>query len=161
MILHFLWGKHQITKFEFLNLFLNKKLSMDILMTESKKIIKNLILFVALLLLINRSHAQPAILYSWDFETNGKTQGWSPTNSLSPFTVSNGILHTTVTGSDPYMNGPGGLNINASYYKNIIIRMRVTHDTNAEFFWTTLTKPDFTAGLEFGFELNRQLPVFW
>ncbi|MBC8183276.1 hypothetical protein H8E88_19395 [candidate division KSB1 bacterium] len=123
-------------------------------MTESKKFIKNLILFVVLLLLINKSYAQPTTLYSWDFEMNGNAEGWKPTHSLSSFIVFNGTLNTSVTGSDPYMNGPGGLNINASYYKNIIIRLRVTHDVNAEFFWTTTTNPSFIAGLEFGFELK-------
>lgn len=113
-----------------------------------------LILFSFFVFLSPSLFAQPATLYSWDFETNGNAEGWNPTHSLSPFVVLNGTLNSRVTGADPYMNGPGGLNINASYYKNIVIRMRVTHDINAEFFWTTSTKPDFIAGLEFGFQLK-------
>jgi len=105
------------------------------------------------LVFFNVLSAQQENLYSWDFNTPGNTEGWKPTHSLSPFTVNNGTLEATIIGSDPYMIGPGNLQIDASWCGYILIRMRNTHDAHAEFFWTTRTQPDFVAGYELSFTL--------
>lgn len=111
-------------------------------------------LFTLLFICISQPlHAQADTLYGWDFNTPGNQEGWQPTHNLSSFLVSDGTLKTTITGSDPYMNGPGGLQIDAQNYGFIFIRMRATHDESAEFFWTTTAQPNFVGGLEYGFKL--------
>ena len=62
-------------------------------------------------------------------------------------------MTTTVTGPDPYVCGPGELQIESERYGYVVIRMRNTHDTAAEFFWTTTQQSNFIAGLEYGFTL--------
>ena len=117
--------------------------------------LKTLVLLLLILLaaIPADSFAQYDVLYSWDFNISGNSEGWQPTHSLSLFLVLNGTLRTTISGSDPYMFGPAGLSIDAARYGFIIVRMRVTHDSNAEFFWTTTESPNFKAGFEFGFRI--------
>lgn len=44
--------------------------------------------------------------FAWSFDSDGDSEGWAPMHDLEAFTVSDGLLHTTVTGRDPYMHGP-------------------------------------------------------
>jgi hypothetical protein len=44
--------------------------------------------------------------FTWDFDAEGDSEGWAPMHDLEAFEVSDGLLHTTVTGRDPYMHGP-------------------------------------------------------
>ena len=98
--------------------------------------------------------AQPAVAYSWDFETPGDSEGWIPANGLSGFVVTDGLLKTTIIDSDPYMFGPKRLSIETSRYSTIIVRMRLEYGEKAEFFWTTADQPDFKAGFEMAFAVK-------
>lgn len=53
---------------------------------------------------------QPAVstgtAISWDFDTDGDTEGWQAANGVAPLEVADGVLRVTVTGFDPYFFAP-------------------------------------------------------
>jgi alpha-L-rhamnosidase len=85
-------------------------------------------------------------LASWSFDADGDAEGWAPGNHLSDFTVAGGVLATTSLGGDPYMTGPGGLEIDASGGATVAVTMEVPADGEAQVFWTTAAEPAFSEG---------------
>lgn len=87
----------------------------------------------------------PNSTLQYDFLNTGNAEGWSPTHSLSSFTVSNGVLTTQITGSDPYMFGPS-VSFSGTAYPYLAIRMKTNSgDNGAELFFATTTSPNFSA----------------
>jgi hypothetical protein len=80
--------------------------------------------------------------YSWNFDSSA--EGWVLSNKLTG-TVSGGVYNLTITGADPYMHSPNNLNIDASVYGLIRIRMRnMTSDSGFQIFWITQNDPNWT-----------------
>jgi len=75
----------------------------------------------------------------WDFSTT--INNWNSTHSLtynSPATIA-------ITGADPYFYSPDNVNMSASNYKYIIIKMQnKTSDNSAQFYWNTTTSTGFS-----------------
>ena len=92
------------------------------------------------------------VLYSWDFETSGNTEGWQPTHDLSSFAVNNGVLITESTGTDPYMHSPL-VSFDARAYPYLRICMKVSAGTMAEFFWQLEGMANDEAGYEQPFDI--------
>lgn len=73
--------------------------------------------------------------YNWNFDSSA--EGWVLTNKLTGI-VSDGVYNLTITGADPYMHSPGNLNIDASVFGLIRIKMQnKTSDGNFQIFWIT------------------------
>ncbi len=71
----------------------------------------------------------------WNFNTG--MAGWYGANNVTS-TVANNAVTLTATGSDPYIDSPYGLNVNASRYKYIQFTMKNnTSDTTAKIYWVT------------------------
>ncbi len=73
----------------------------------------------------------------WNYATAGNAEGWRATNSTQ--TVSGGADNIgTFTSTDPYITSPDRLEINASTYKYVMVRIRnnTTSDL-AQLFFTT------------------------
>ena len=77
----------------------------------------------------------PELTLAWEFNVNGDSEGWTPVDGLTGFTVEGGILHTEVTGPNPIMDSPDGLAINGLLYSGIEICMKVTGGMKAKFLW--------------------------
>ena len=74
---------------------------------------------------------------SWDFSTG--TQGWTLTHSLSS-DVNGGIYYLTITDADPYMLSPGSLNIDATAWGRLQVRLQnISPSTQFQLFWITTT----------------------
>ncbi len=74
------------------------------------------------------------------FETDGDFEGWSLFSKLANGVVSNGILSCDITGSDSYMINWTPLNVPASVYRYIHIRMKnLSSGGLAQVYWTTTT----------------------
>lgn len=98
--------------------------------------------------------AVPSSTLQYDFLTNGNSEGWSPTHSLSAFTISDGVLTTAITASDPYMMGPS-VSFSGITYPYLAIRMKSdSADSDAELFFATSTSPSFTAGKSVPFKIQ-------
>ncbi|MFD0717096.1 hypothetical protein [Paenibacillus sp. GCM10027626] len=77
------------------------------------------------------------IAYDWSFNTNGNTEGWTNGNQVSQ-AVSGGVNTLTSTGNDPYIYSAPNLNIDASAYKTVTIRMKNNSSSNqSQIFFTT------------------------
>lgn len=86
----------------------------------------------------------PFVGLAWEFNTDGNAEGWNSVQSLSNFSVSNGTLLTTVTGSNPYMISPAGLTVNTLIYNTLEIRYRVAKGQHAKLVWKRNVDIDFT-----------------
>lgn len=78
----------------------------------------------------DRTSWAPTVAYTsvlastaWEFNTMWQADGWAAL-SQSAFTVWGGINTITSTGSDPYMESPDNLGIDASKHRYIRIRMK-------------------------------------
>lgn len=71
----------------------------------------------------------------WHFDAS--TEGWNPIHNLN-ISANNSICTVEVTGSDPYMLSPSNIDLNASDYQYLIVKMKNNTASNgAQLYWTT------------------------
>ncbi|GMU20905.1 MAG: hypothetical protein AMXMBFR13_10010 [Phycisphaerae bacterium] len=80
---------------------------------------------------------------AWEFDATA--QGWDAfwVHDLAvPFVVADSVLHTTITGNDPYMTSPD-ISIRATDVPSVLIRMRcgVGSGLRGAVYWTTGASP--------------------
>ncbi|MDD4871513.1 MAG: glycoside hydrolase family 99-like domain-containing protein [Kiritimatiellae bacterium] len=80
------------------------------------------------------------ILQEWTFEKNGDSQGWNANVHLKGVTVSNGVWSGRTTGADPILDFRPKLEIPASPWQVIEVRLKADHEGTAEFFWSNTTQ---------------------
>jgi hypothetical protein len=74
-------------------------------------------------------------LREWNFNTDGNSEGWVTTNTVTS-NVSSGFNHLTITGVDPFITLTSPIAIDASKYKHLTLRMKNnTTDTHADLFF--------------------------
>lgn len=90
---------------------------------------------------------------SWDFNTKGDFEGWNMKNNITG--DANGFtLATTITGADPYILSPSGLNATTTQYKYVYIALRnYTSQTQGELYWTTNNSGSFDGNKRILFDL--------
>lgn len=98
--------------------------------------------------------SQETIPTAWEFDQSGNDEGWLPWNQLTPFTISEGVLQTSSIGNDPYMLFDPILNLDASIYKTIEIRMKVGHGNNAKLYFTTVEDETWDESKSIQFDLK-------
>lgn len=111
-----------------------------------------MVVFLSALLMMSPVLAQ-GLVTSWEFNTNGNSEGWHSMHSLSQPVVASGVMTMDVTGEDPYCAGPSSVTMDADAQHYISIRMAVTAGTSAEFFWGTQAEPYAKAGREVAFQV--------
>jgi hypothetical protein len=80
-----------------------------------------------------------AALPAWEFETAGDREGWHPNEQFVNVTVSGGLLHAEAVDYDPFFNMEG-LEVPATPWQFVVIRMRADHAGTGELFWTGTTE---------------------
>ncbi len=75
-------------------------------------------------------------LADWTFERAGDLQGWQPNGDLADMVVTNGALSCRAVGSDPILEYRPLLNLPASPWQAVEIRLRADRDGTAELFWS-------------------------
>lgn len=89
----------------------------------------------------------------WYFLTG--QEGWSLANNVSG-NVSGGVLNLNITGGDPYIHSPDNLNISASTYRFIKIRLKNTSNGNeAKFYWITTSNTQWNETKSISFTTTR------
>jgi len=101
--------------------------------------------------------ASPSIAFSadavrWSFD-GATAEGWSPAHRLSSFTVTGGLLQTTITGSDPYMIGPV-VRFDSAAYPYVELRLRSAGSGGGEVFFSSSQSPGIIAGNSVPFVLE-------
>ncbi|KQV05011.1 family 78 glycoside hydrolase catalytic domain [Leifsonia sp. Root112D2] len=82
-----------------------------------------------------------SLMKAWNFDTAGDTEGWKATGQLTGFTVADGALKATSTGSDPNMGFTGPMSLDASSGAVVEITMTTSNTSEAQLFWGTANEP--------------------
>jgi hypothetical protein len=93
------------------------------------------------------------LVTAWEFNNDGDLEGWWPAHSLTHPVVSNGIMHMSVTGGDPYACGPSWVTVDADTQRYISVRMAVDSGTLAELYWGTESQPFHVEGRRVAFAI--------
>jgi len=72
--------------------------------------------------------------FDWSFDSDGDAEGWAPMHDLTSFEVTDGLLHTTVTGRDPYMHGPE-VSAESSDLDTVALTFHAGTVTAGQIFW--------------------------
>jgi len=76
------------------------------------------------------------------FEFEDSLGGWTPAHDIGDLFVRDGALVGKATGGDPYLIR-GLVRVEADDCPVVVIRLRVSAGTGGQFFWTTLSSPNF------------------
>lgn len=93
------------------------------------------------------------IIAEWNFDKDGDLEGWQANAHLTDVQVKGGVLSFRGIGSDPILEFRPLLDIPASPFQVIEIRMKADRDGVAEFFWSNTTEPPYS-----GFRPGKQTP---
>ncbi len=92
---------------------------------------------------------------SWDFTTDA--EGWTPIFNLSPLIVSSGVLETQSTASDPQLQSPTLLSLDAARANTVEVKMRVSGSGSGsgQIFFRRESDPLYTSANSSVFPLIR------
>lgn len=82
---------------------------------------------------------------TWEFDVRGDFEGWSPNAQLTDLRVANGFLRANSTGNDPWYRTEPGLNLLASDYNRLEIKIKVTAGSVADLFFKSESESVFTS----------------
>ncbi len=94
-------------------------------------------------LLLTASAAPQAaekIVQEWIFSRPGELQGWQPNAHLTQVAITNGALFGQAAGSDPILEFRPLLEVPASPWQCLEVRLKADRDGTAEFFWSNTTQ---------------------
>jgi len=80
--------------------------------------------------------AWPEPRSAWEFDRDGDLEGWTRSAELADLEVRDGSLCTTALGGDPAFLSPP-VRLDASRYRRVAVRMRVSRAAMAQLFWST------------------------
>ncbi len=101
-----------------------------------------LFLVVSLVAMALPSHATLKTLVEWKFNTDGDLAGWASTSQVENLAVKDGYLTGHVIGIDPSIASPK-IEITATPYQFVEIRMRSTRAGSGELFYTNTTEEPY------------------
>jgi uncharacterized repeat protein (TIGR01451 family) len=100
--------------------------------------------FLGCILLLTQSSGPaaepPRVLKEWTFDRDGDLQGWVPNGHFADVKVAGGILAGRGAGSDPILELRVMLELPASPWQVIEIRLRADRDGAVEFFWSNTSQ---------------------
>ncbi|MCB1128851.1 MAG: hypothetical protein KDM81_20305, partial [Verrucomicrobiae bacterium] len=77
-----------------------------------------------------------SVLAEWTFDQPGDLQGWQPNGHLTDVVVTNGTLNCRAVGSDPILELRPLLEVPASPWQIVEIRLKADRDGVGELFWS-------------------------
>jgi len=93
---------------------------------------------------------------SWEFDTNGPSDGWSFNTHLGNINVKDGYLSAIIVGPKPEMETNGDLKLDTSKIKSIkILYKNSTQSDKAKLYFVTDEFPDWSEERCFEFEINK------
>ena len=73
---------------------------------------------------------------AWEFNTDGKMEGWSANGDVAGLEVKGGLLEGRSTGRDPILQVPG-IQVEADCTHRLSFRMRSDRNQRVQVFWAT------------------------
>jgi hypothetical protein len=101
-----------------------------------------------------RAQTAERTLLEWNFNRDGDREGWQPNAHLADVSISDGALRCRGAGADPILELQPLLDLPASPWQVLEIRLRANRDGVAEFFWSNTTQSRFG-----GFSPGKQTPL--
>ncbi len=95
-------------------------------------------------LLLGRNPASAADL-AFEFNTDGIFDGWGTFAGITNSAVTNGSLTGVTSSVDPHFQR-SGFNFAGDSVSNVIVRLRLTTNSNVQLFWGRVGSTGFTAG---------------
>ncbi len=83
------------------------------------------------------------VVAEWRFNRPGDFEGWQPNAQLTNAIVTNGVLTCRAVGSDPILELNSVLDLQASPWQVVEIRLKADHDGMAELFWSNTSSGRF------------------
>ncbi len=80
---------------------------------------------------------------AWNWNTHGDPEGWGQEHSVTPPTVSDGLLRMQLTSTDPWIVGPA-VSVDAPKYQFLALRIRVNHFGGGSIYWQRADDPKFS-----------------
>jgi hypothetical protein len=91
---------------------------------------------LALIAVATSAVSGEGMLVEWRFDRAGDFEGWQPNAQLTNVVVTNGLLACRAVGSDPILELNSVLNLKASPWQVVEIRLKADRDGMAELFWS-------------------------
>jgi hypothetical protein len=79
----------------------------------------------------------------WNFDRPGDLQGWQPNGDLRQVGVTNGVLSATAVGDDPILELRPLIDLPASPWQCLELRLKASHEGKGEVFWTGTTQTKY------------------
>ncbi|MCS6861214.1 MAG: hypothetical protein NZT92_12930, partial [Abditibacteriales bacterium] len=92
-------------------------------------------------------------LIEWHFNRGGDGEGWQPNVYMKDVKVAGGVLSFRTEGADPILELRPLMEVKASPWQAIEIRLKADRDGVAEFFWSNTTQTEYG-----GFSPGKQTP---
>lgn len=82
---------------------------------------------------------------SWNFDTDGDTEGWTVLKEVDGLTASGGLLRGSSTTSDPGLQSSDNLGLQSASAPYALIRLRMDPPVGAQLFWLREGDADYSA----------------
>lgn len=94
--------------------------------------------------------------FSWEFDTNGPSDGWSLNTHLGNIKLNDGRLTAMIVGPNPMMETNGDLKLDTSKVKNIkILYKNSTQSDKAKLYFITDEFPEWNDECSFEIDVNK------
>jgi len=90
---------------------------------------------------------------AFTFDRLGDTEGWTAAHAMSEPTIHNGLLRTTITGTDPQLVSADDLKLDAAVCPVLLLRLRCSAEGVGRLFWRG-GGAGFAEGRSIGFKLQ-------
>lgn len=97
-----------------------------------------------------------ATVVEWAFDREADQAGWRANGHCADVQVAGGALHCRGVGSDPILEWNGPLDVAASPWQALEVRLKASRDGAAEFFWSNTSEGRFGG---FSQEKTTRFPV--
>lgn len=101
-----------------------------------RRLARSAFLFAALFAVTTAHGANTSVLAEWTFDRPADLQGWQPNAHLTDVVVTNGTLNCRAVGSDPVLELRPLLDLPATPWQVVEIRLKADRDGVGEIFWS-------------------------
>ncbi len=95
-------------------------------------------MLTSMMLMTATALAAPPVTTQWTFDDPAEAKAWVPNSHLSEVRVQDGVLSAKATDWDPFLVCKG-IEIRATPYQYVVIRLRATEAGEGQLFWSGVT----------------------
>jgi len=92
-------------------------------------------------------------MIAWEFNEDGNGEGWNPLMNLNDAGVAGGVLKGTSATNDSAFRS-SELEINGEKFPFIVIRVKISKNSQGQIFWLTKSSQNYNEPMSFGFRIK-------